>query len=171
MVRIATRDDVPGIARVHVESWHGVYPGLIPDDVIDRLTVERRTAQWTAFFDRRAIDEALFVAEHDGAIVGMASLGPCRDDDASTETGEIRAIYVAPDHWGHGHGRELMGAAMDWLATHGFTVATLWVLDTNRLARRFYELAGWSTDGGRKVEDIYGADVPEVRYRVALESV
>ena len=169
--RIATRNDIPGIARVQVASWHGVYRGLLPDEVIDRLTVERRIAQWTGFMDRAAADETLLVAEHEGSIIGMASLGPCRDDDATRETGEVRAIYVAPDHWGHGHGRELMEASMAWLASHGFTAAILWVLDTNDLARRFYEAAGWAVDGTERVEEMFGARIPEVRYRVVLEAV
>ena len=169
-VRLATIADVPAIARVQVASWHGVYRGLIPDEVIDGLTVERRITQWNGFFARRADDEAMLVAEHGGAVVGMASLGPCRDEDASPTTGEVRAIYVDPDHWGHGHGRELMEDAVSWLASTGFTEATLWVLDTNDLARRFYEAAGWATDGAERVEEMLGARLAEVRYRVGVSS-
>ena len=168
MARLATIADVPAIARVQVASWHGVYRGLMPDEVIDGLTVERRIAQWNGFFARDDADEAMLVAEHDRSIVGMASLGPCRDEDASPATGEIRAIYVAPDHWDHGHGRELMDAAIAWLDGAGFADATLWVLDTNDRARHFYEAAGWSTDGAERIEDLYGARLAEVRYRVDL---
>ena len=168
MARLATPADVPAVARVQVASWHGVYRGLIPDEVIDGLTVERRIAQWTAFLGRGADDEALLVAEHDDAIVGMATLGPSRDDGVASAVGEVRAIYVTPDHWGHGHGRDLMRASMSWLASTGFTEATLWVLDTNDLARRFYEAAGWATDGATRREDMLGAELAEVRYRVGL---
>jgi len=169
--RLATRDDIPAIARVQVASWHGIYRGLIPDDVIDGITVERRIAQWTGFFERGADDEALLVAEHDRSVVGMASLGPWREADASDGTGEVRAIYVAPDHWGHGHGRSLMEASEAWLASRGFTIAMLWVLDGNARARRFYEAAGWAIDGGERVENLYGAQIPEVRYWIALARV
>jgi GNAT superfamily N-acetyltransferase len=171
MSRPATTDDVPAVADVQVSSWRGVYRGLIPQELIDRLTVERRIAQWNAFLARGSADETLMVAEHDGDVVGMASLGPCRDDDATDGLGEVRAIYVTPDHWGHGHGRELMEDAVSWLATAGFTEATLWVLDTNARARRFYEAAGWATDTAERVEEIDGTPLAEVRYRVDLARV
>jgi len=170
MARLATISDVPAIARVQVASWHGVYRGLMPDEVIDGLTVERRIAQWNGFFARGDDDETMLVAEHGGSIVGMASLGPCRDEDADPTTGEVRAIYVAPDHWGHGHGRDLMEASTAWLAGAGFADAALWVLDTNDRARRFYEAAGWAADGGDRIEDLYGARLSEVRYRMSLSS-
>jgi GNAT superfamily N-acetyltransferase len=171
MIRPATRDDVPAIARVQVASWHGVYQGLIPDEVIDGITVERRIAQWTAFFQRADDDEALIVADHEGSVVGLASLGVSRDDDFDgARVGEVRAIYVDPDHWGHGHGRELMVGVEDWLRRHDFAEAMLWVLEANRRARHFYDAAGWAVDGASKIEDIFGAAVPEVRYRVHLRA-
>jgi hypothetical protein len=40
----------------------------------------------------------------------------------------------------------------------GYTAATLWVIDGNRRARRFYAAAGWSVDGATKEAVI--ADVP-----------
>jgi hypothetical protein len=38
------------------------------------------------------------------------------------------------------------------------------VLNDNPRARRFYELAGWSTDGAAREIHIFGFDVSEVRY-------
>ena len=171
MIRKAIRADIPAVARAQVASWHGVYRGLIPDEVIDRLTVERRIDQWTPFFDRGPRDETLLVAEHDDAVVGMASLAPSGDEDASSAVGEVKAIYVTPDHWGHGHGRRLIAASHAWLVGRGFGEATLWVLEGNQRARRFYEAAGWWLDGAAKDEEMFGALLPEVRYRVAFAGV
>jgi hypothetical protein len=61
-----------------------------------------------------------------------------------------------------------MAAAAGELAAAGFASATLWVLDSNARARRFYELAGWTADGSSKQADVAGATVTEVRYRRAL---
>lgn len=145
-----------------------MYPGLIPGDVIGRLGVEHRIAQWTAFFDREREHEALLVAEHDRKVVGMASLAAARDEDLEGAVGEIRALYVTPDHWGHGHGRDLIEAGEGWLRAHGFEAAILWVLTANDQARRFYEAVGWARDGATKIEDLYGALLPHVRYGVPL---
>lgn len=41
-------------------------------------------------------------------------------------------------------------------------------LGGNDCAERFYRLAGWTPDGGRKVESFHGAEIVEVRYRKPL---
>lgn len=61
-----------------------------------------------------------------------------------------------------------MDAAVDTLAELGFDAATLWVLEGNQRARRFYEKGGWSTDGATKVDDSPGFPIAEVRYRRPL---
>jgi hypothetical protein len=44
----------------------------------------------------------------------------------------------------------------------------LWVLEGTARAERFYALAGWTHDGGRKLEEFQGAEVIELRYRKPL---
>ncbi len=46
-----------------------------------------------------------------------------------------------------------MDIAITSLRVAGFCRATLWVLDSNTAARRFYEHAGWMADGGVKTDD------------------
>jgi GNAT superfamily N-acetyltransferase len=100
---------------------------------------------------------------------GFAAVGPTRDEDQNPErVGEVRAIYVLPDAWGTGLGRQLMAAALERLAAEGFAQATLWVLDSNARARRFYEAGGWAAEGAVKHDDSRGFPMTEVRYRRPL---
>jgi GNAT superfamily N-acetyltransferase len=149
-----------------MRSWQVAYRGHIPDPVLDALpeSRERRLAQHLA---RR---DTVWVAEEEGAIVGHAAIGPCRDDDQPSGTGEVYAIYLAPEAWGRGIGRELFTKAVDELRAAGFTRATLWVLETNARARHFYEAAGWRADGARKADEVGGAALIEVRYAVDLRT-
>ena len=169
MIRWASAADTESIARVQVASWISVYRGLLPDSVIDRLTVETRTAQWNRFFAEPPPRSAIFVAEHFGEVVGMAQVGPTRDEDLDSERiGEVLAIYVTPDYWDHGHGRELMVESLAWLRDSGFFAATLWVLDTNARGRAFCEAGGWRLDDATKVDETFGESLSEVRYRIGL---
>ncbi len=161
MIRPATSADAAAVARVQVDSWDGTYRGLIPDQVIDALTPERRTDQWERFLANPA-GRTLLVAEHDG-VVGMASLGPARGE--AGDVGEIYAIYVTPDHWDHGHGRDLIVEAERLLAAAGHTSAVLWVLVGNDRGIGFYEKAGWQPDGHTRIEVMFDESLSEVRYR------
>lgn len=168
IIRTATREDAAAIAAVHVRSWQVAYRGLLPDALLQNLSVERRTRWWgEGWWTRDPEHRQLLVAEAGGAILGFAALGPSRGEDATAASGEVYAIYVDPDAWGRGIGRRLMERASDNLSSAGFADATLWVLESNQRARRFYEVGGWQTDGGRRTERLQegGVDALEVRYR------
>jgi GNAT superfamily N-acetyltransferase len=107
----------------------------------------------------------VLVAVDEGTIVGFASCGESRDAPGE---GELYAIYALPESWGSGVGADLMAAALDALRTGGFATASLWVLEDNPRAQRFYEREGWARDGGRREEEFLDVPVAEVRYRISL---
>jgi L-amino acid N-acyltransferase YncA len=113
-----------------VRSWQATYRGLLPQSVLDALDAAKRGEYWQQYLSEAARPgETVLVAEEDGMVVGFASVGPSRDEDAN-ETGEVRAIYLLADRWGRGIGWALMDTALNTLCQAGYTQATLWVLDT-----------------------------------------
>src|SRR5690625_4211513 len=103
VVRRANPSDARVIAEVHVASWHVAYRGLLPDEYLAGLSVERRVRMWTQILTDPDVD--VFVSlDADTRVVGFASLQASRDSDATENTGEITAIYVLPDEWGCGFG-------------------------------------------------------------------
>ncbi|HUF60167.1 MAG TPA: GNAT family N-acetyltransferase [Actinomycetota bacterium] len=167
-IRSAIPEDARPVAEVHVASWRRTYRGLLPNEYLERLSVEDREAMWLGAFADPEPESGAFVVEVDGRIVGFASFGPSRDEDVPERTGEVPAIYVHPSMLGTGVGRELFGAATLALRDAGFAQATLWVLEANALARRFYEKAGWSWDGAVGTHMFDCANEPAVRYAVDL---
>jgi ribosomal protein S18 acetylase RimI-like enzyme len=159
VIRRATLSDAAEIARVHLASMQAAYA---EHEMLANRTFEERYGIWRNALEQ---DRHVLVAEEDGEIVAFAAIGPARDEGA--DVGEIYAIYAHPDVWGRGVGRRLIEAATAALSSAGFAEATLWVLDTNDRARRFYERAGWSHDGGVKFEDRLPG-LRQVRYRRAL---
>ncbi|WP_298339748.1 GNAT family N-acetyltransferase [Ferrimicrobium sp.] len=166
-VRHAKPGDALGIGRVHVASWQAAYRGVLAQDDLDSLDPAQRGANWRRYLNGPlASDESVFIAEvQPNTVLGFASVGQSRDANG---VGELRCLYVSPEHWGQGVGGELLSSSIDALVACGFREATLWVLDSNDRARRFYEANGWAVDQGVKQETIGKITVREVRYRRAL---
>jgi RimJ/RimL family protein N-acetyltransferase len=162
-VRLARPADAADLADVHVRSWQAAYRGIVPDAILDGLSVERRAAWWR---ETLATDRTLrvWVVEHDGRVAGFAATAPRRDDDLPPDAGEVESIYLAPEAWSRGLGRAVLAAAVDDLGERGFEPLVLWVLTLNERARRFYEAAGWRPDGERRVLDFDGTPIEEMRY-------
>jgi ribosomal protein S18 acetylase RimI-like enzyme len=160
-VRRATVEDARAIAEVHIETWRATYVDIMPPEVLAGLDVDRREELWRRYAATEGY--AVFVAERDGRVVGFVSVGACDDLE---DTGELYAIYVAPDVWGTRAGLALMEAAVEWLAER-WDEAVLWVATENPRARRFYERYGWIVDGDRVDTSLIGAPVPETRYRLS----
>jgi GNAT superfamily N-acetyltransferase len=167
-IRAARPEDARPVAEVHVDSWRHTYRGVLPDEYLDRLSVDDRESMWLGAFADPDPKSGALVAEADGHLVGFASFGLSRDEDVPDGTGEVPAIYVEPAALGTGVGRELFAAVTETLRDAGFTRATLWVLEANASARRFYEKAGWSWDGAVSTHMFDCANEPVVRYAVDL---
>jgi ribosomal protein S18 acetylase RimI-like enzyme len=161
-IRRARLEDAAAIAEVHVRTWRTAYEHIFGAERLATVTVERRLPMWKEILGND--DTIGFVAE-DSRIVGFATVGPSRANDAE---GELYAIYVAPEAWGTAAGRELIRAGVDALRESGRGDAILWVLEDNPRARRFYEREGWSLDGGRREGEHLGVETIELRYRIEL---
>jgi ribosomal protein S18 acetylase RimI-like enzyme len=169
-VRAATLADAQALADVHVRGWQAGYRGLLPQAYLDGLDPVERVDRWRqALLASPPAFTTLVLDDDVVGVMGFTSVGACRDPDADVASvGEVAALYVHPDHWRTGGGWKLMAAAVGHLVGCGYREAVLWVLDTNERARRFYESAGWLTDGAAKTDGSRGFPIAEVRYRRAL---
>jgi ribosomal protein S18 acetylase RimI-like enzyme len=162
----ATPADAPELARIHVAAWHEAYRGIVPDSTLEQFTVEGRTERFREFLADPSAET--YAAEAGSRIVGFLTIGGCRDTDVEhSGTGEIWGIYVSPTHWRRGIGRFLCEQGQSLLASRDFVAATLWVLEANLPARRFYESMGFKPDGAIKQMPL-GTDLTAVRYRKRL---
>lgn len=163
IVRPARREDAAAIADVHVLTWQAAYEHVFGEERLAGIG-ERRRAQWEEWLADQQPRWQVLVAEVAGRVVGFASVGESRDEAGK---GELAAIYVLPDAWGSGAGSALMASALEEL--RGYSSATLWVLEDNPRARRFYEREGWILDGGRREEEFLGVTVVELRYHISFD--
>jgi len=167
-IRRATAADVDAIAEAHVEAWRTAYADLMPRSAIESHTPDERRGQWAQIVadpSRRA----LVVEDVDG-VAGFSWYGRPGDDEGAPETGELLGIYLLERAIGSGVGRELLARATTGLVELGYRRGALWVLEANVRARRFYEAAGWGTDGATRPHPVGDVELPAIRYTLELRS-
>lgn len=153
VVRRAVADDAEALTMLHLDCWDDAYTGMIPQErldarrrhVDDRIAGRRASLAKDEEFGRRTLLASLpeDAGEH---LVGFVVTGPNRtlhDHPHLPEPPalEVYALYVRAAHWGSGVGRSLLTTATD------DGPCSLWVLDRNDRARRFYERQGLALDG------------------------
>ena len=54
-IRRAIKDDIPGIAKVHADSWKTTYKGIFPNEILENITYEQRKNNGKIFFKKNVI--------------------------------------------------------------------------------------------------------------------
>lgn len=154
-VRTPRVEDADEAARVHIQVWREAYVEQIPDDFLEALDPVKSAERWRLRFEVDEPDGIVVVATgRDGEIVGIASAGPTRDQDAPTEW-ELYSINVLAAHHGSGVANQLITAAV------AERPATLWVFRDNPRADAFYRRHGFTVEGATKIHE--GTGVTEIR--------
>lgn len=168
VIREAVLADVEPIAVVHVATWRAAYRGIVPDHILDNLSLTRRQANWRRTLEQPGGQENLVCLAGE-QLLGFASFGPTRDEDNDAAvTAELMALYVHPEHWRQGCGTRLWQEVQRRVAGR-YQEITLWVLCDNARARQFYERIGFVEEPDRiKSLPRFDAEVYEVRYRRSL---
>jgi ribosomal protein S18 acetylase RimI-like enzyme len=148
-IRAARLEDAPEIADVEVRSWQQAYRGLLPAAYLDGLFAGTRRVAWERSLRRGS--PAILVAQGPQGLSGFTAFGRCRDEDARPTDHEIQAMYLVPDSWRQGIGRQLWRAAREAMAAQGATRITLWVNAGNERAIAFYRALGFVHEPGAVV--------------------
>jgi len=167
-VRLATLRDAKAIADIHVRAWQHAYAGLVEEDDLKSLSVDKRQAMW-----REAIEfaepQVLVATSEGGKLVGFIAFDRSRDPKSRQTTGEIWAIYATPSHWNKGVGITLWDAAREGLLEEGCTNVTCWVPLRNERALRFHEMAGFKREmTTAKTAQVGPIKIEEVRLQRTL---
>lgn len=170
MIRPATLEDAPAIARAHVAAWSEAYAGVVPAGFLTSLTYKQRRARWEASLAENR--ETVLVDEREGELAGVIAFGPSHDPDRDgTETAEIYVLFVAPAFWRQQVGTSLLEEAEGRVQRVGARRITHWVIARHAAGRRFSEHAGFRCDGSQREGRFRSERLKLVRYTKALRAL
>jgi 3-deoxy-manno-octulosonate cytidylyltransferase (CMP-KDO synthetase) len=138
--REAVADDVPVLASVHVESWQRSFEGILPQDYLDGLSVEKRSE---AFGKRFSIGQpyTLIVAEvPEKGIIGFVDFGPPVLEVAGYDA-QIYSFYFLPEYQRMRIGADLFRKCVEAIKKAGYRSICLDSLEVSPY-RGFYTKMG-----------------------------
>lgn len=111
IARLATIEDADATRAIYNLE---VTESTVTFDLVPRTLDEQRV-----WLTARSGAHAVLVAEHEGEVVGFASVSPYRDRPAYSTSVED-SVYVRRDQQGKGVGRLLLGELITVATSHGF---------------------------------------------------
>jgi len=162
LIRRAVKEDAHALATVRVTGWHQSYAGLMPVELLSKLSIEADRLRVEKAFADPGNKALRFVAEQHENIIGMGGCGRLRTGDIESR-GEVYALYLLDDAKRKGTGRAMMEKMWEALIAEGCTSLQLSVLENNAPARAFYERLGGVLS--HKGTFTYGGfELPDVTY-------
>lgn len=161
-----TDAEIRQLIRAHGLSWREAYDDILPESVLDAMTVDPTPEEvegWAEGFGDD--DSAVFVAVVDGTVRGFVDVRWGAENTKSfvgPDEADLKAIYVHPDWWGEGVGTALLDRGLDALPDRVETIR-LEAFADNDVGARFYEARGFERADAAETE-IAGETYPTAIY-------
>jgi GNAT superfamily N-acetyltransferase len=156
VIREARADEAGALAHIQRDACLEAFAHIFPPERYPFPMDDVRERWRSALADP---DMSVLVAEADERPVGLAGF---RSD-------WLDGLYVIPDYWARGIGRQLHDEVLVRLRARASSQCHLWVLEANDRARGFYERRGWRENGETCVVP-FPPNPTDVGYTIDLES-
>ena len=164
-IAFATEDIAYQLAAVHIKSWQSAYKGIIPQDYLDSLSIEKKAKVYNFENDLNK-SGCFFAAKLNDSVIGLMHLCNCRECDENA--GEVSAIYILPEYCNMGYGSQLMKYATQFFKERKYSRIIVWVLAKNKNAINFYRKHGFEDNKIEKKLTI-GKEMEVKRYSAYIE--
>lgn len=161
IVEPAKRDDLAGIARIHVDCWREIYT-FLPETVHRARNLTFRYEQWEDVLVQNRLNELLLAVRLDGELVGFAHANDAGDPDIPAAKALFNAAYFKPEVRKLSVGVYVMDAMVNFAVERDLWPACLWAFEKNP-GRDRNSAAGWRevVHRDRVIDKV---SIPEVGY-------
>ena len=136
---MTTETEMDEKGYVHWKAWHETYSGLMPDDYLKNITLEKcikMAHKWP---------QNTFLLKVNNKTVGFCCIEKRTDSEGTVE---IVAIYLLREYQGKKLGYALLKNTISMFSKTEKIV--LWVLEGNEKAINFYKKFGFDFNGNQK---------------------
>ncbi len=165
LIKKADESLIESMTKTVTESWKSAYTGLIAESDLKSFTdYDYRKSYFEKLFES---GEYAYVILCDGKVEGVCTVVDGIDKDVFGSC-TVNQLYISPEYQRIGFGRKLLSHTLREMRREGFKRATLYVLDGNDNAVRFYKKFGFEADGKKTKLSGFENDLFASRYRIEL---
>ncbi|MEM6347627.1 MAG: GNAT family N-acetyltransferase [Bacteroidota bacterium] len=141
-IQKGTKDDLPAIAQLLVETWQSSYQGFMPAKLLKGLSIAKQTMRHQQYFEKGI---QYWVVKNDAEVLlGFCSYGPCRNPAMQSPL-ELYTLYVDTQRQKRGIGSALLQKLVKTVKIEASSIGVS-VFQRNPY-RSFYQKNGFKTLG------------------------
>ena len=140
-IRNATLEDIESVAKLHVDSWHETYAGIISQDYLDNMknNLEKRIERMKNEFNLRT----MIVVTLNDEIVGFSEFVFSNEFSKDLDIDcELCGLYIKNGYKHLGLGSIVFGYVTDLFKKENKKKMGLWCVKENEPAIYFYKKKG-----------------------------
>lgn len=162
IIREATLEDIPEVAKLHVDSWNKTYKGIIEQEHLDNMknNLDKRIERMRNEFNLRK----MIVVILDKEIVAFSEFTLTNEFSKDLDIDcELCGLYVKNEYLGKGIGSKVLDYVKSIFVENNKKKMGLWCIKENNNAINFYIRKG-GTQVKEKPFTLAGKDYSELAF-------
>ena len=166
IIREATIEDIPEVAKLHVESWNKTYSGIISQEYLNNMknNLSKRIDRMEKEFYLRK----MIVAVIDKEIVAFSEFVFSNEFSKDLDVdSELCGLYVKNEYLNRGIGTEIFNYVKNLFKENNRKKMVLWCVKENQNAVNFYKRKGGTIIAEKKFI-LAGKEYNEIAFEYKL---
>lgn len=136
-IRLLIEKEITEMVELYVKSWRATYKGIIPDKILDTITVEKFNKIWEEYITKE--NNGIFGAFENDIFLGFGAFTP---DDEIENTLYLDSLHIKSEYKGKGIGTKIIEHLKNYAKENGYQNLSVSIMCGNNRARSLYTKLG-----------------------------
>ncbi len=136
-IRLLVEKEIDEMTELYVKSWRATYKGIIPDKILDTITVEKFNKIWKEYITKE--NNGIFGAFENDVFLGFGAFTP---DEEMEDTLYLDSLHIKDGYKGKGVGTKIINHLKEYAREKEYKGVSVSIMSGNDRARNLYTKLG-----------------------------
>lgn len=136
-IRLLVEKEIDEMTELYVKSWRATYKGIIPDKILNTITVEKFNKIWKEYITKE--NNGIFGAFENDVFLGFGAFTP---DEEMEDTLYLDSLHIKDGYKGKGVGTKIINHLKEYAKEKGYKGVSVSIMSGNDRARNLYTKLG-----------------------------